>query len=30
MKNCKEIENNLSLYLDDSLSGADKQAVEEH
>jgi len=30
MKNCKEIENNLSLYLDDSLSDADKQAVEEH
>jgi Putative zinc-finger/Predicted integral membrane protein (DUF2275) len=30
MKNCKEIENNLSLYLDDLLSGADKQAVEEH
>ena len=30
MKNCKEIENNLSLCLDDSLSDADKQAVEEH
>jgi len=30
MKNCKEIENNLSLYLDDSLSDADKKAVEEH
>lgn len=30
MKNCKEIENNLSLYLDDSLSDADKQAIEEH
>ena len=30
MKECKQIENNLPLYLDDSLSGADKKAVEEH
>ena len=30
MKNCKDIENNLPLYLDNSLSGADKQTVEEH
>jgi hypothetical protein len=30
MKNCKEIENNLPLYLDNSLSRADKQTVEEH
>jgi hypothetical protein len=30
MKNCKEIENNLSLYLDDMLSGAEKLALEEH
>jgi hypothetical protein len=30
MKNCKEIENNLSLYLDNLLSRADKLALEEH
>ena len=30
MKECKQIENNLPLYLDDSLSGADQKAVEEH
>ena len=30
MKKCEEIENNLPLYLDDLLSGVDKQAVEEH
>ena len=30
MKNCKNIENNLPLYLDNSLSGADKKVVEEH
>jgi hypothetical protein len=30
MKNCKEIENNLPLYLDSLLTGADKQALEEH
>jgi hypothetical protein len=30
MKNCKEIENNLSLYLDNMLSGAEKLALEEH
>ena len=30
MKKCKDIENILPLYLDDSLSGADKKAVEEH
>ncbi|MGB5216694.1 MAG: DUF2275 domain-containing protein [Smithella sp.] len=30
MKECKQIENNLPLYLDDSLSSADKKAVEEH
>lgn len=30
MKNCKEIENNLPLYLDNSLSRVDKQTVEEH
>jgi len=30
MINCKEIENNLPLYLDNSLSRVDKQTVEEH
>jgi hypothetical protein len=30
MKKCVEIENNLPLYLDDLLSGEEKQAVEEH
>jgi hypothetical protein len=30
MKNCKDIENNLSLYSDDLLSPTDKRAVEEH
>jgi hypothetical protein len=30
MKDCKNVENNLPLYLDDLLSGADKKAVEEH
>jgi glutaredoxin-related protein len=30
MKVCQEIENKLPLYLDDSLSGADKKVVEEH
>jgi hypothetical protein len=30
MKKCKDIENNLPLYLDNSLSGADKKDVEEH
>lgn len=30
MKNCKTIENNLPLYLDDSLSSTDKQTIEEH
>ncbi|MBN1470700.1 MAG: DUF2275 domain-containing protein [Syntrophaceae bacterium] len=30
MKKCKDIQNNLPLYLDDSLSAADKKAVEEH
>jgi hypothetical protein len=30
MKNCENIENNLPLYLDNSLSGADKKVVEEH
>lgn len=30
MKKCKGIENNLPFYLDDSLTGAEKQAVEEH
>ena len=30
MKECKQIENKLPLYLDDSLSGFDKKAVEEH
>jgi Putative zinc-finger/Predicted integral membrane protein (DUF2275) len=30
MKNCKEIENNLSLYLDNLLSREKKQSVEEH
>lgn len=30
MKECKQIENLLPLYLDDSLSGADQKAVEEH
>lgn len=30
MKKCKDIENNLPLYLDNLLSDADKQAIEEH
>jgi len=30
MKNCKDIENSLPLYLDNLLSSADKRAVEEH
>ncbi len=30
MKKCRDIENNLSLYLDDLLSNEDKAAVEEH
>jgi hypothetical protein len=30
MKNCKDTENNLPLYLDDFLSGEEKRAVEEH
>lgn len=30
MKKCKDIKDSLPLYLDDSLSGADKKAVEEH
>jgi hypothetical protein len=30
MKKCENIENNLPLYLDNSLSGAEKRAVEEH
>lgn len=30
MKNCKEVENNLPLYLDDLLPLEDKRAVEEH
>ena len=30
MKNCKDIENNLTLHLENSLSHADKQVVEEH
>lgn len=30
MKKCKDIENNLSLYLDDVLSKEDKAAVDEH
>lgn len=30
MKNCKEIEKNLPLYLDNLLSGEDKLALEEH
>jgi hypothetical protein len=30
MKKCKTIKDSLPLYLDDSLSGADKKAVEEH
>lgn len=30
MKNCKEVENNLPLYLDDLLPSEDKRAVEEH
>lgn len=30
MKKCEEIENNLPLYLDNSLSGDDKKDVEEH
>lgn len=30
MKKCEDIKNNLPLYLDDSLSGTDKKAVEEH
>jgi len=30
MKKCKDIKNSLPLYLDNSLSGADKKAVEEH
>ncbi len=30
MKKCKDIQNNLPLYLDDSLSAGDKKAVEEH
>jgi len=30
MKSCKDIENDLPLYLDNSLSTADKKTVEEH
>ena len=30
MKKCKDVENNLPLYLDDLLSGPDKKTVEEH
>jgi len=30
MKNCKDMENKIFLYLDNVLSTADKQAVEEH
>ena len=30
MMNCKDVENNLPLYEDDLLSGAEKQAVEQH
>jgi hypothetical protein len=30
MMDCKDIENNLPLYEDDVLSGAEKQAVEQH
>jgi hypothetical protein len=30
MKKCKEIENDLPLYLDDLLTAGDKKAVEEH
>src|SRR4030042_6864652 len=30
MKNCKDIENSLPLYLDNLLSDADKRAVEAH
>lgn len=30
MTNCKDIENNLPLYEDNLLSGAEKQAVEQH
>lgn len=30
MKKCEDIKNSLPLYLDDSLSGSDKKAVEEH
>ena len=30
MMNCKDIENNLPLYEDNLLSGAEKQAVEQH
>jgi hypothetical protein len=30
MMNCKDIENNLPLYLDNLLSAADKRAIEEH
>ncbi len=30
MNNCKEIENDLPLYLDDSFSGAAKKTLEEH
>lgn len=30
MKNCRNIENNLPLYLDDLLPVADKKAIEEH
>lgn len=30
MKNCKEVENNLPLYLDDLLSSEDKRDIEEH
>ncbi|HPD58318.1 MAG TPA: DUF2275 domain-containing protein [Smithellaceae bacterium] len=30
MKNCKDMENKISLYLDNVLSAADKQAVEKH
>ena len=30
MKTCKDIKDNLPLYLDDSLSDADKKVVEEH
>jgi hypothetical protein len=30
MKNCKTIENNLPLYIDNSLSSIDKKIIEEH